>query len=167
MVARWERSEDVDTRSQALSLSFRLPLWNANRGQRAAAAARLRQAQNELEATRRELAAAVQAAAERLQAGLQVVARLRQNALPAARHAQELADLAFREGETSLLDALDARRSLQAVVLEELEARRQLHLWRAELEGLAALPMGPPLGVDASTQDDNLKPLQDFQEEKP
>lgn len=167
VVGRWEKSEDVDTRAQALSLSFRLPLWNANRGQRAAAAARLRQAQKELEATQRELAAAVQATAERLQGALQVAARLRQTALPAARRAQELADFSFRQGETSLLDALDARRSWQAVALEELEARRQLHLWRAELEGLAALPMGPPLGMEESVKAENFKPLPNVQEEKP
>lgn len=167
VVARWEKSEDVDTRTQALSLSFRLPLWNASRGQRAQATARLRQAQAELEATRRELMAAVQAAAQRLEGALGVAARLRQAALPAARWAQELADFSFRQGETSLLDALDARRSWQAVALEELEARRQLHLWRTQLEGLAALPMGPPLGVDEGIKVESPKPLGNFQEEKP
>lgn len=167
VVARWERSEDLDTRSQALSLSFRLPLWNASRGRRAAAAARLRQAQAELEASQREVEAAVRAAAERLRGALQVAARLRQAALPLAQRAQELADFSFRHGETSLLDALDARRSLQAVALEELEARRQLHLWRVELEGLAALPMGPPLGVEVSVKAGSPTSYQNVQEENP
>jgi len=167
VVARWERSEDVDTRSQALSLSFRLPLWNANRGQRAAAAARLRQVQAELEASQREVAAAVRAAAERLRGALQVAERLRQTALPLAQRAQELSDFSLRQGETSLLDALDARRSWQAVALEELEARRQLHLWRVELESLAALPMGPPLGVEAGVKAEGPNAYQIVQEEKP
>lgn len=167
VVARWERSEDVDTRSQALSLSFRLPLWNANRGQRAAAAARLRQVQAELEASQREVAAAVRAAAERLRGALQVAERLRQTALPLAQRAQELSDFSLRQGETSLLDALDARRSWQAVALEELEARRQLHLWRVELESLAALPMGPPLGVEAGVKAERPNAYQNVQEEKP
>jgi cobalt-zinc-cadmium efflux system outer membrane protein len=145
LISRFVESRDLDTRSQGLSVGLYIPLWNANRGGIAAAAARLRQGEASLEAARREVGAAVVAAAERLRSALTIARRMGETALPAARAAQEIADFALREGETSLLDALDARRALQAVALEDLEARRQLHLLRTGLEALAALPMDPHL----------------------
>ena len=143
LVSRIEQSHDLDTRSQGFSVGLRVPLWNANRGGIAAATARLRQAEASLESARREVAGAIASDASRLRGAREAAQLLEKSALRAARSAQEIADFSYRQGETSLLEALDVRRSFQAVVLEELEARRDLHLIRTELEGLGAWPLEP------------------------
>lgn len=151
LLSRAEESSDLENRSRSFSIGLRLPLWNANRGEIAAAKARLRQAQANLEATQRELSALVASATRRLRAALAAARRLQDTALPAAKAAQDIADFSLRQGEIALTDFLDTRRAFLVVALEELEARRQLHLLRTELEALGALPIGVQAALPPTT----------------
>ncbi|MBP7147225.1 MAG: TolC family protein [Acidobacteria bacterium] len=154
-LARAERSPSVVTRAQreveleetttTVSAMVRLPLWNANRAAVAAARSRLSQAELELEALRRGVAASAQRLAHSYVATRAAAERSAVEVLPAARTARELAELSYREGEISLIDVLDARRAYQAAALQDLEVRFQLHRLRVELESLT----GPDLDIAA------------------
>mgnify|MGYP001768167573 CR=1 FL=1 len=70
-------------------------------------------------------------------------------ALPAARRAMDLADFSYRQGETSLLDALDARRALQAATLEDVALRHELHGLYLDLDVLTGGALAPPWAPEA------------------
>ncbi|MEO8202949.1 MAG: TolC family protein [Betaproteobacteria bacterium] len=72
--------------------------------------------------------------------------------LAAAQRSAEAAEFAFKRGATSVLEVLDARRTLRAVQLEALAARAEyakaVHAWRASLQG--AVPAMPSAGAAPS-----------------
>lgn len=72
-----------------------------------------------------------------LRAAGERVERYEGSLLAAARRTAEAAEFAFARGATSVLEVLDARRTLRAVQLEALAARaehaRALHAWRASI----------------------------------
>ncbi len=71
------------------------------------------------------------------------VERLDGSLLAAARRAAEAAEFAFRRGATSVLEVLDARRTMRAVLLDGLAARgdhaRALAAWRASQDTVESL----------------------------
>ncbi len=115
---------ESDTNNHGLSLGVELPLWNRNQGGIAAARADLSrisaERKRELAALQREVGFAWSACErERLRAeGLGVTV------VPAANEALTLRMKAFRAGESSLLEVLDARRAALAAEEALLEARR-------------------------------------------
>ncbi len=144
LVTRVERATEYDSRAAAVALAFRVPLWNANRPAAAAAEAEARAAEAAAERTRRDLLGRLAAVARRYEAARATAERFAREVIPAATESARIAEFAYREGETSILDLLDARRSAQDASLEALEVLRELHLLRVELDrisgALAAAP---------------------------
>jgi len=136
VVTRAGRNSDLDTRSTSLSVAVNVPLWKANRGAVATARAERARAEALLEGARRDVAARAEATAGRYLAAREAAARSADDLLPAAKASLDLAEFSYRQGEASLLDALDARRTYQESVLEDLDLRRNLHLLRVDLEAL-------------------------------
>jgi len=136
VVTRLGRDIELDSETTSLSIGFRLPLWNANRGEIAAARARGRRAAANLESVTREVAARAEALARRYMAAHDAATRSATTLLPAARASRDLAEFSYRQGEASLLEALDARRAYQETSLQDLELRRTVNLLRLELEAL-------------------------------
>lgn len=149
LFASAERARDVGTRATTLSLGLRVPLWNVNRGGIRTARADLVLAEAEEEALRRRVGARVIQTASLYAAALASVRRSASEALPAARRAMDLADFSYRQGETSLLDALDARRALQAAALEDVALRHELHGLYLDLDVLTGGTLAPPWAPEA------------------
>ena len=145
-VTRVDTATEYDSRSTSIAVAVKLPLWNRNRPAVAAADAEHRTALAELEQRRRALLARLDAAASTYEAARTVALRFTEEILPAAQEAVRLAELSYREGETSILDLLDARRNAQDAELEDVQARLQLHLLRVELDLLTGRlkPPAPP-----------------------
>lgn len=145
-VTRVETATEYDSRSTSIAVAVKVPLWNRNRPAVAVADAEHRAALAELEQRRRALLARLDAAASRYEAARRTALRFTEEILPAAREAVKLAELSYREGETSILDLLDARRNAQNAELEDVQARLQLHLLRVELDLLTGRvkPPAPP-----------------------
>ena len=130
------RQKELDRDAFGASLGIVLPLWNARRGDvaragaestfRAAEAGRIRLALvTEVETRRRDVdTSAAQAAI------------LMNELLPSAAESLRLARLLFEEGETSLLDLLDAQRTAREARREEIRARFELAVALAELQRL-------------------------------
>jgi len=108
---------ELDRRAYGVGLTVDLPLWNWNssnirRSESAAAAGRER-----LEALRLELVSTAIEYQSKCQAGADLAARYRDRILPRARSAVDLTERTYQLGEATVLEVIDARRTL-------LETRR-------------------------------------------
>ncbi len=129
-------AEELDREAFGASLGVSLPLWNARRGDvaRAGAESRLRAA--ELSRTRLTRLTEVETRRRDVDTSAAQVATLVGDLVPSAAESLRLARLLFEEGETSLLDLLDAQRTARDAQREEIQARFELAVALAELQRL-------------------------------
>lgn len=96
-----------------------------------------------LEKTRAVAANEIRRAASDLNAAAERLERFDASLLAAAQRSAQAAEFAFQRGATSVLEVLDARRTLRAVQLEALAARtdhaKALAAWRASLSTVEML----------------------------
>lgn len=118
----WLQSSEIDRRSWSLSVGVRLPLWNGGRPEVARAEAAVSLARAALERSRLEVSLAFEQAVQEAEVAEGTLRHLESGIVPAARKTFELVRLSYEAGETSLLDLLDAQRSLRAAEIEELSA---------------------------------------------
>lgn len=137
------RQKELDRDAWGGALGVSLPLWNARRGDVARAEADARLKSSGAAAARLSLLAGLEARRRDAETLAGQVASLETDLLPAAAESLRLARLLFEEGETSLLDLLDAQRTAREARREEILAR---HALAASLAELARL-----LGPDAPT----------------
>jgi cobalt-zinc-cadmium efflux system outer membrane protein len=109
---------ELDRRAYGVGLAIDLPLWNWNTGAIQRSADKLAAARNRVDAETRAREATAIAAQARCQAGVTLSRRYRQRILPRATSAAQTIEKTYRLGEASLLEVIDARRTL-------LETRRQ------------------------------------------
>ena len=130
----WFHNDELDKESSGFSVGIRVPLWNANRGEIARAEARAALATASAERTRIDLGSALERGRQALDVASAQAQLLESSILPAASRSLDLAGLSYREGETSLLDLLDAQRTFRETQREALEARLALALAIAEVQ---------------------------------
>ena len=137
------RQREIDKEANGFSVGIKLPLWNANRGeiaraeaeQRVAAAAAARERIDVLTELEERLTSLVIATD---QAGL-----LEREIVPQATRSLELARLLYEEGETSLLDLLDAQRTFREAQRERLESHLAQAFAVAAVQRLAGPDFDP------------------------
>ena len=134
-------NSEIDKSAHGLVLGLSFPLSGRNRGEIGAAQAALERARADRDAVQRDVATDFTAAFHERAASTRRVARLQNDLLPRARRALEIADFAYRQGETSQLDYLDARRTYVALQQESLDAIRQFAAAEARLEQLTGEPL--------------------------
>jgi outer membrane protein TolC len=128
--------EELDKTANGFEVGLRLPLWNANRGEIARAEAAATLAEAEAQRTRLHLEGVLERTAQELDVASAQVEILLGRLLPAAERSLELARYAYREGETSLLDLLDAQRTFRETQRETLASRFALSQALAEVRRL-------------------------------
>ncbi|WP_242128000.1 TolC family protein [Sphingobium sp. Sx8-8] len=109
--------------SVGLGLSVPLPVRNRYNGEVDAASAALVQAEAEERKAISVATADIMIARQSLQEASERRREFDETQLPAARKAAEVAEFAYKHGATSLIELLDARRSLRAVELGAIDAR--------------------------------------------
>jgi cobalt-zinc-cadmium efflux system outer membrane protein len=137
------RQREIDKEANGFSVGIKLPLWNANRGeiaraeaeQRIAAAAAAREGIDVLTELEARLTDLVVAADQ--------TALLENEILPQATRSLELARLLYEEGETSLLDLLDAQRTFREAQRERLESHLAQAFAVADVQRLAGPDFDP------------------------
>ncbi len=137
------RQKELDKRSIGLTLGLRVPLWNGARGERARAEAAARTSAASAERVRLALTSELEARLKDLQIAAGRASLLDQEILPAATSGVSLVRLGFEEGETSLLDLLDAQRTLRATEREAAEAHLALGLALGEVQKLVGPDFDP------------------------
>ncbi|MBX9663742.1 TolC family protein [Novosphingobium sp.] len=109
--------------SVGFGLSVPLAVRNRYRGEIDAAGTQLVQAEAELRKATAVATADIMIARNAYQQAAMRRRTIEDEQLPAARHAAQIAEFAYGNGATSLLELLDARRSLRAVELDTIDAR--------------------------------------------
>lgn len=110
-------SYELDRRAYGLGFSVDVPLWNWNAGPIAQAEARRRADRKLAEAASLELGTSVVEAQAACQTAATTATRLRDNVVPRSETVATTMEKTYQLGETSLLEVIDARRTL-------LDARR-------------------------------------------
>ncbi|MCP4200944.1 MAG: TolC family protein [bacterium] len=135
------RESELDKEATSAGVAFRLPLWNRNRAEVAAADARLQEAGADLDVRRLDLGLELEKAVIAYRAAEEQLALYNGGWRDSAARAVEIAQFSYENGESSLLDLLDAQRSLLEVGLTEVEARARLTLARLHIERLLGLSL--------------------------
>lgn len=141
LFASYQHADELDRVASSVSLGFRLPLWGFNSGP-------IRRAQAEREVATLEeslVSADVLARGERAYNEYSLAfaqdASYERDLLPAARKSLEIATFSYQQGELSLLELLDARRTYLDTVGAYNEVLFQFEAARAELERLIGGPI--------------------------
>lgn len=139
----WFRDEELDKTASGLKLGVRVPLWNANRGAIARAEASAALAAAGTQRTQLELGSSLERARQELEMASAQADILTSQILPAAARSLDLARFSYQEGETSLLDLLDAQRTFRDTQREAAAARMALALALADVRRLVGPDFNP------------------------
>ena len=137
------RERELDKESAGFSVGIRLPLWNANRGGIARAEAEQQVASAAVAAERIDVLTELEARLTDLVVAAEQTTLLEGEIVPQAARSLELARLLYQEGETSLLDLLDAQRTFREAQRERLDADLAQALAMADVERLAGPDFDP------------------------
>jgi cobalt-zinc-cadmium efflux system outer membrane protein len=141
--ASYFHNDEFDKQTNGFSVLVRVPLWNANRGEIARAEATSALAGAAAERTRLELAAALERSRQELDVASAQAEILQREILPAARRSLDLARFSYQEGETSLLDLLDAQRTFRETEREAAASRLAVALALSEVQRLVGPDFSP------------------------
>jgi outer membrane protein, heavy metal efflux system len=139
----WFRNKEVDKAANGFSFGVRVPLWNANRGEIARAAAAFSLASATAERLLVDLTTALERARQELDVASTQAEMLDRDILPAATRSLGLARFSYQEGETSLLDLLDSQRTYRETQREAVASRLALALALGEVQRLVGPDFNP------------------------
>jgi cobalt-zinc-cadmium efflux system outer membrane protein len=137
------RQREVDKEANGVSVGIKLPLWNANRGEIARAEAEQRIAAAGAARERIDVLTDLEARLTDLVVAAEQAALLEREIVPQATRSLELARLLYQEGETSLLDLLDAQRTFREAQRERLASHLAQAFAVADVQRLAGPDFDP------------------------
>ncbi len=129
---------ELDKESYGGGLSLPLPVWYRRKGEITSAAGELARAEAELLKTRVDLARAVDEALGNYQVATDRIRVFDEGLLDQAAEALRIAEMSYREGQSGLIDYLDAQRVYRETLLDYNRARFDLSVAVAEIERLTA-----------------------------
>ncbi len=146
LTAGYRRFAETSDRAWLVGASIPLPIFDRNRDGVEEARSRLNKARDQQRAAEARLNAALVAAHNALTAAFDEVAAMEATVLPGAQSAFDGTEEGYRAGKFSLLDLLDAQRSLVNAKTQRLRAIGDLHKASARLERLIGQPLAeaPP-----------------------
>jgi outer membrane protein, heavy metal efflux system len=139
----WFRNKELDKTANGVSVGLRVPLWNANRGAVGRATANSALAAATAERTLLDLTTSLERARQELDVASAQVETLENEILPSANRSLGLARFSYEEGETSLLDLLDAQRTFRETQREALASRLALALALTNVQHLVGPDFNP------------------------
>ena len=130
-------AREIDKRSFGFGFSLPLPLWNRNQGAIARASAEERKAQEELNQIKIELSRLITEELKNYQISSEQIEIFEKGLLKQAEEALRIAKLRYVEGESGLIDFLDAQRVYRQVFFEYYQTIFEKNSSKARLERLA------------------------------
>lgn len=140
------RYEALGEEAYVIGVSVPLPLFDRNQGERVAAEARAEAASYEQRLAETEAYASLSQAYQGLAQAQQEVQFLKAQVLPSAESVYGVARTAYEAGKFSLLDVLDAQRTLFDAKSRYLTALQTFHSHVATLEALIGGPLNTSKG---------------------
>lgn len=137
------RFSDSNDTAAVVNLTLPLPVFDRNQGAIARAGADVTRSERLAELNQRALAASLTDAGQRLQTAWREADGLRRVVLPGAEQAFAFAREGYAAGRFSLLEVLDAQRTLLEARHQLNAALREVHLRRADADRLAGGPALP------------------------
>jgi len=135
---RADQDQDPEWRSKRVGVAMNLPLWDWRGGPVSEAAAKLSQTDNQLAYQEFSLLQSLEAAYQQYDIANAQVAALEGGIVRHAANALRIAELAYKAGEKSFLDVMDAQRVYRAARNELITAQFELASAWAEIERLRA-----------------------------
>ena len=135
---RAEQDQDPEYRSKRVGVALSLPLWNWRGGPVGEAAAKLSQANNELDYQEFSLLQSLDAAYQQYDIAQAQLVALESGIVRQAASALRISEVAYKAGEKGFLEVLDAQRVYRAARNELIVARYELASAWAEIERLRA-----------------------------
>jgi cobalt-zinc-cadmium efflux system outer membrane protein len=137
-----DMDQDPEFRSTRVGVVVAIPIWDRRRGPVGEAAAQLARARNELAAQEHSLEQALAVAYQQYEIAQAQVTALESGIVRQAEAALRVAESAYRFGERSFLEVVDAQRVFRAARAELTTARYELAAAWVEIERLRAQPAG-------------------------
>lgn len=144
LIAGQRTFTDLKSDAYLVGASLVLPLFDRNQGGTAEAKSRLNKAYEEQRAAESRVAVALTAAYGALSGAYREVVALRETIVPGARETFDAISEGYRLGRFSLLDVLDAQRTLNVATIQSLRAAADYHRAVGEVERLIGAPLGAP-----------------------
>ncbi len=135
---RADQDQDPEWRSRRVGLAMNLPLWDWRSGPVGEAAAKLSQTDNELAYQEFSLLQSLDAAYQQYDIANAQVTALENGIVRHAADALRIAELAYKAGEKSFLEVMDAQRVYRAARNELITAQFELASAWTEIERLRA-----------------------------
>jgi len=134
---------ELDRTASNVGVAVTIPLWNRNRGEITVATAEHTRARADLRSLQVELETALEGATAAYRRARAVIQLYQEGWSEAAMQSLEIVTFSFRNGESSLLEVLDAQRVLLTVKVAEAQSWAALATARAEIERLIAGSLEP------------------------
>lgn len=149
LTAGYRRFAEISDRAWLVGASIPLPIFDRNRHGVEEAQSRLNKARDEQRTAEARLNAALVAAHNALTGAFDEVAAIEATVLPGSQSAFDGMEEGYRAGKFSLLDLLDAQRSLVNSKTQRLRGLADLHKASARLERLIgrSLAEAPPFSL--------------------
>jgi len=124
---------EMDGKIRTLGIGFQVPLWDFSRAATERERQRVRGVEERERALRQELEAQVMINHNNLRLDRRTLALFEEGLLGEAEASMEIAEAAYREGEISFLEYLDARRTYHFI---QIDYRQALYDWNVERAAL-------------------------------
>lgn len=135
---RFGESRDPEMRAVTVGVTLSVPLWNRREGQVAQALAAIELASAQLETQRVQLLRELDSAHARLSIAQRQIQTFEAGLLKSAEAGLQVAEAAYRFGERSFLEVLDAQRTLRIVRGDYIQARYERIAAWLDIERLRA-----------------------------
>ncbi len=129
-------TKEQERRAHGAGIAVDLPLWNWNSGGIAVAQAQLAAGRSREEARRRSFAAEIVEAVAACRISIESASRFAAGVVPRSASAASVIEKTYLLGETSLLEVIDARRTLLASRRQLLDALAQAQIDHCRLRAL-------------------------------
>jgi len=127
---------ELDRQAAGATLGLTIPLWNRNQGGVRTSRGVLAEAEADALALRAQIEGEIERLTRKDHVAREIAISYRQEIVPAATEALSINRFSLEQGEASLLNWLEARRSFLEVVRDSYRAQLEAFITRAELERL-------------------------------